>query len=867
MFFSSILCAIILPLTNIDWVPGEAIVRFDNTLSESFHGIFVLPYSLNSVRAEYDVYSVELLLQDKMDELDIEYGFDRTYILQFEEVHDVEDFIDAVLLSGDVEIAEPNYLYKLCLNPNDSLFTSQWHLPDIKCPQGWDIQTGDRDIVIGVIDAGLDTAHPDLNANLWRNPDEVLDGSDTDGNGYIDDIVGWDWTDGDNDPTPTYFGFPSWPHDEDHGTWCNGIANAVTDNNIGISGVAFNTRMMGFRCTASGSPGLINTTAAVSAMHYARLNGAHIISCSWGGGGFSSYVNNAIQLAHFAGLVICAAAGNDNSEALHYPSAYDNVIAVGGTDHNNHKWTWGPNDGSNYGTWVDVCAPGVDVYGCDPDPDGQGEEFYESAAGTSGSCPQVAGLAALIFSRYPDSSNIFVENTIFETCDPIDDSLFDEGKLGYGKINVFKAVGMRDYCWPVLCDFSVSDSLEGNNNGRPEPGDTCRLTISITNEYPWSNADDLEVMIGCLDEKGVVCFIDSTAIFRDLIAGDTVENTSDEIVFEVLDTEPAWVEFTISYIDATPSPYLESDTFEFLIGFPLLLVNDDQGGGYGETYRKTLDTLHIVYECWNNQESGEPGTRLLNHPAVVWFTGDDSTSTLTEFERNSITNYLTAGGKLFLTGQNIAQDIAGESFLADYLKCSFLNPAVSGNMVEGRDADEVGDGLSILTSLNQTSRDEIAPLSGADTVLLYNDSTCAGIKYQEGDRKVVFFSWGLEGVIDHYAYSSKAEIMEKVINWLDSTMVGVEEIPVVTDFSLRLYPNPAALKVTFLLPAGQGFLTSDRQVSLASVKIYDVSGRQVDFFSFQNERYDYDVRGLSPGVYFYRIEGKNTRTGKFVVIK
>ncbi|OYD16412.1 hypothetical protein CH333_03475 [candidate division WOR-3 bacterium JGI_Cruoil_03_44_89] len=856
MFFCAILFTIVLPLANIARVPGEAIVRFDKGLVETSPGVFELPSSFSTIRSEFDVYGVEPLLRGKVDELDMACGFNRSYVLRFDEAKDVGDFIASVSLSPDVELAEPNYLYRLCLTPNDPLFTSQWHLPDIKCPQGWDVQTGGRDVVIAVVDAGLDTAHPDLNANIWRNTDEVLDGTDSDGNGYIDDILGWDWTDGDNDPTPTYFDFPGWPPDEDHGTWCNGIANAVTDNGIGIAGVAYNVRMMGFRCTANNSPGLINTTYAVNAMNYARLNGANIISCSWGGNSFSSFVNNAIQTAHYAGLVICAAAGNDNSGALHYPSAYDNVIAVAGTDHSNHKWTWGPTSGSNYGTWVDVCAPAVDLYGCDTD--GQGSELYESAAGTSGSCPQVAGLAALLFQKYPDSSNTFIENAIFETCDPVDDSLFDEGKLGYGKINVFKALGRNEYSWPVLCSFGVSDSVEGNNNGRPEPGDTCRLTILLTNESPWSNASNLTVKVGCV--SGTINFIDSTAEFCEVTTTDTVENVDDEIVFEILPMEPGWVTFIVTYLDATPPPYPQSDTFEFLVGFPLLLVDDDDSASYEDKYEKALDMLHIVYEYWNNTECGEPGGKLLNHPAVVWFTGDDSRSTLTSEERNSLTDYLTSGGKLFLTGQNIAQDIAGESFLADYLKCSFVSPAISGNMVTGKDGDEVGEGLNILTSLNQTSRDEIASLPGADTVLFYNDSTCAGIKYEEGDRRVVFFSWGLEGVIDHHAYSSKAEIMQRVITWLDSTLYGVEEEPVVADFGLHLYPNPASSKVTFMLPAGRGFST-------ATVKIYDVTGRQIDSFISEAEGFEYDVEKLSPGVYFYRVEGGKKEQGKFVVIR
>lgn len=849
------LLSLILSLDPIS-VDGEAIVRFRSKLVETVKGTFELPPSLNYAKAEFGIYDVHLLLQGRMDELDTQYGMDRAYILRFDPTKNVKEFVAHVSISPDVEIAEPNYLYRLSGTPNDSLFPSQWHLPDIKAPHGWEIQRGSPDVVIAVIDAGLDTAHPDLNANLWRNPGEVLDGTDTDGNGYIDDIVGWDWTDGDNDPTPTYFGFAGGTSDEDHGTWCNGIANAVTDNEIGIAGVAWNVQMMGLRATAWRSPGHVNIVHAVNAMHYARTNGARVISCSWGGGGFSDFVNNAIQQAHTAGLVIVAAAGNDNSEALHYPSAYANVIAVAGTDRNNQKWDW-----SNYGTWVDVSAPAVGILGTDTD--GQGTEIYMSGSGTSASAPQVAGLAALLFLKYPDSSNIFVENRIFETCDPINDTLYDQGKLGHGKINMLKALGIGAYSLPVLCGFTICDSIGGNNNGRPEPGEICRLIISLTNQSPWSNASNLMVQIASLESA--IRFIDSTALFPNVTSSDTVENI-DEIEFEVLEMLPAWVSFTITYISATPPPYPAADTLSpFLVGFPLLLVDDDKGALYETKYINALDTLGIVYEYWNNELSGNPAGKLPSHPVVVWFTGDDSVTTLTTEERTSLAGYLDGGGKLFLTGQNIAQDIAGEDFLGVYLKSSFLAPSLSGNFVTGRDGDEVGDGLNILTGLNQTSRDVIAPLAGADTVLLYDANSGAGIKYRDGERAVVFFSFGFEGVIDHVAYSSTAEIMGRVISWLDPTIYyGVEEdvnfqFPI-SNFQLELYPNPVSSVVTFTFSAG---------ATPSLIKIYDIAGREIDSFIARNEIFEYSIKTFSPGIYFYRATSKSGKecSGKFIVIR
>jgi subtilisin family serine protease len=277
-----------------------------------------------------------------------------------------------------VEYAEPNYIMRALALPNDPQFNQLWGLhntgqtggtadADIDAPEAWDIHTGSTDVVIAILDTGIDFDHYDIGngsySNIWTNAAEIPgNGTDDDGNGYTDDVHGWDFVGEDNDPTDYYHDY--WGN-AGHGTHVAGTIAAVGNNSVGITGVNWYTSIMPVRIL--GASGATDTPRAIAAIMYAADNGAKVINASWGGGGPSEALEDAISYANDRGCLFVAAAGNGGDDGLgdnndlspFYPASYDvpNIIAVAGTDHNDAL-----GDFSNYGaTSVDVAAPGVQI--------------------------------------------------------------------------------------------------------------------------------------------------------------------------------------------------------------------------------------------------------------------------------------------------------------------------------------------------------------------------------------------------------------------------------------------------------------------------------------------------------------------------
>ncbi len=352
------------------------------------------------------------------------------YKLKFGSQIDVLSVVDEYFADPNVEIAEPNYVGFTTVTPNDSHYGLQWAHAKIQSELGWDIQTGDPTVSIAVVDTGVDWNHTDLAANIWTNPNETINGLDDDGNGYIDDVRGWDFVDT-NDPV--WPGEDGMVRDNDpmdfhgHGTHVAGIAAAVTNNIVGIAGVSWKNKIMAVRAGYMNSTGQgeLWWSDVAPAIVYGATNGAKIISMSFGGYGASSLLRSAVDYAYSKGAILVAAAGNDNVDERLYPAGYDNVIAVAATNSLDHKASF-----SNYGSWIDVSAPGVDIYST------MYGDTYDSWSGTSMSTPHVSGLAGLVISENPVLTNEEVKMVIRNTTDPIDSSK----PLGTGRINVYRAL-------------------------------------------------------------------------------------------------------------------------------------------------------------------------------------------------------------------------------------------------------------------------------------------------------------------------------------------------------------------------------------------------------------------------------------------
>ncbi len=317
----------------------------------------------------------------------------------------VEELLAAYRSRPDVEYAEPNPIIAISATPNDRSYVEQWGLAKIHAAEAWDICRGSSDLLVAVIDTGVDYNHPDLRANLWTNEAEQKGqaGIDDDKNGYTDDIRGYNFAADTSDPID----------DHGHGTAMAGIIAAVGNNETDIAGVCWNVRIMPLKVlTATG-----NGTAAdaVPAIYYAVANGADIISGSWGGSETSNTLRDAVAYAVEEGVVIVAAAGNSGSDAAYYPASYPEVIAVAATESNDNRWYL-----SNYGAWVDIAAPGRDIVSLRATLPGQPvRPGTVRMSGTSLAAPHVSGTCALLLAANPYLRSDELQQILRATGDPI----------------------------------------------------------------------------------------------------------------------------------------------------------------------------------------------------------------------------------------------------------------------------------------------------------------------------------------------------------------------------------------------------------------------------------------------------------------
>jgi subtilisin family serine protease len=422
---------------KFEFVPGELIIKFREEtaphMTLSVDGIVNTGISsVNELIRKFLISSFEKLFKNN-----VIFSLSKIFKFNLPDNSDILSIIEEFNLDPNIEYAEPNYIYHTCAVPNDEYFDGQWSLNqisdcDIDAPEAWNIETGDSDIVIAIPDTGVDYNHPDLEGNIWINNDEIPDnGIDDDGNGFIDDIRGWDFFNDDNDPIDDY----------GHGTQCSGIASAVTNNSIGIAGVCWNCKIMTLKFLNSDGEG--SPADAASAITYAVDNGADVISMSWGSTGKSTALEDALDYAYSKGVVLVAAAGNDNGNSKFYPAGYDNVIAVAATDSDDEKTGF-----SNYGSWIDVAAPGIGIFST------RLSENYGYMSGTSASCPHVTGLVGLILSKNPSFTEEEVRTIIHSTTDDVN----SDDYIGIGRINAYKAI-MIDSTTVAKLGSSLDDAV------------------------------------------------------------------------------------------------------------------------------------------------------------------------------------------------------------------------------------------------------------------------------------------------------------------------------------------------------------------------------------------------------------------------
>jgi subtilisin family serine protease len=334
----------------------------------------------------------------------------------------------------EIEYAQPNYIYHICRTPNDPEFPDQYAHQLIQMENAWEMATGSRDVAIAVIDTGVDVNHPDLKDNIWINEDEIADNEiDDDGNGYVDDVHGWNFADDDNAVSPTELLADS------HGTEVSGVMAAVGDNDEGVCGVNWSSSIMALRMGPD-----FDSEDVAEALDYAAANGARVVNMSFGGGVFGPegdlVMKAGVDNAYEQGVLLIASAGNTDTSRPHYPAVYPNVMAVASTNGEDLK-----TGHSTFGLWVDIAAPGTDIVTTTLNDE------YIATAGTSFSAPYVAAVAALLFSHRPEMTHIQARAVLENTTDPVyyGDVDPNQGYLGTGRVNAYQTLLGADNNYPL----------------------------------------------------------------------------------------------------------------------------------------------------------------------------------------------------------------------------------------------------------------------------------------------------------------------------------------------------------------------------------------------------------------------------------
>lgn len=362
---------------------------------------------------------------------------------------DLAEAVRALSEHPRVAYAEPNWRLRTTVEPVDGTtgptpsdfeFGRQWGLEntgqtggvpgaDIRARAAWEVTTGSSNVVVAIIDTGIDRFHPDLAPNLWRNAGEVAgNGYDDDGNGYVDDLHGYDFVSRDGDPMD----------DNLHGTHVAGILGAVGNDENGVAGVAWSVRLMALKAFDETGSGTLDHT--LEAIAYAVAMRADIINASWGTTVRSRALDEMVAEAVARGVVFVAAAGNNGNETRFFPAAVPEAVAVGATDHRDQSPTF-----SNHGDFVDLVAPGEGVHATVPNA------AWSALSGTSMAAPHVSGAVALLLSVAPDLTPGQVRTILRSQADELPLDRY----TGAGRLNAARVVRVRDALPEAVIDMPL----------------------------------------------------------------------------------------------------------------------------------------------------------------------------------------------------------------------------------------------------------------------------------------------------------------------------------------------------------------------------------------------------------------------------
>lgn len=518
---------------NPEYAPKTILVKFkdESNLNKSLAKTSAKTgiSAIDKLNQKYEVTSMEKVFQNAQPALQKKIfqdysgnthqvpNLDKIYKMKYEANFDPKEIIKDYQEKESIEYAEPDYyVYSMATEPDDPFYQSgdQWYLDEVNAPAAWDSTTGDTSQVIGILDTGVDWDHPDLDDNIWWNWDEIPDnGVDDDGNGYVDDVRGWDYINNDNDPDD----------DNSHGTHVAGIAAAEGNNGIGITGVAYNSRIMPLKVLQSSGSG--NSSDLATAIDYAANNGATVINMSLGSYGESLTVKEALYNAYVKSLLV-AAAGNDGLPLIQegipsgnmYPACYPFILGVQAKSSFTNYDPSGPIDYWNeWGNNYELKAPGTAIYSTFPSGN------YNSLNGTSMSAPVVSGICALHQSYNQVSADTLWAKLIFgsenEIVNAYNTLTFDLNEKG-----------------PDLrfIEYTLIDTLPGcDEDGRPDAGETVELYFTVMNVGGQADSVWSKLRFQAYEDTTVAIITDSTSYIGNISTWSTMTGEFDPIIIDI----------------------------------------------------------------------------------------------------------------------------------------------------------------------------------------------------------------------------------------------------------------------------------------------------------------------------------------------
>lgn len=483
------------------------------------------------------------------------YHFENYFRATYVGKQPIEKVINNLLREKSVAYAEPSYVYQTIGNvitPNDPMYSSQFYLSQVHAPEAWNIISDASSVIIGIVDTGSEISHEDLAANIYLNTADPINGIDDDGDGYVDNYYGWDFCGasaqtmiGDNDPN-----VKSAP--ADHGVHVSGLASAVSNNGKGVASIANNAKLLIVKAGADDKPTSIYK--GYEGVKYAADKGAHIINCSWGGVGGGQFGQEMINYAISKGCLVIAAAGNSANDIPIYPAAFEGVLSVANLESDDRKGQY-----SNYGTYVDISAPGQGMLNT------VFNNSYGYKSGTSMASPLVASAAALVKARFPNLTGLQIGELLRATADNIDSkNPAYIGLLGKGRMNVYRALTESAVSLRYR-NLSVLDDGLGNRAA----GTTISFKFDLVNYL--ASVNGLNVQIST--NSPYVQVIDNQLNLGNFSAFEIKSNVG-PVRVKVLDGAPSNLEvtFTLTY-SGNGGAFTDFEKFKEIVALDYLNVS------------------------------------------------------------------------------------------------------------------------------------------------------------------------------------------------------------------------------------------------------------------------------------------------------